>query len=73
VQFAIGVEELEDDHPLVEAMKRLAEEGDDKTEETMSRKLSMPAFSQPERVPSEFGIHAKTSSTPPGYIHRAVR
>jgi hypothetical protein len=31
VQLAIGVEELDDDHPLVEAMKRLAEE-DEKTE-----------------------------------------
>jgi hypothetical protein len=26
VQFAIGVEELPDDDPLIEAMKRLAEE-----------------------------------------------
>lgn len=33
VQLAIGVEELEDDHPLVQAMKRLADEGDDKTED----------------------------------------
>lgn len=33
VQFAIGVEELENDHPLVTAMKRLAEEDDEKTED----------------------------------------
>jgi hypothetical protein len=32
VQLAIGVEELEDDHPLIEAMKCLAEE-DDETED----------------------------------------
>lgn len=33
VQLAIGVEELDDDHPLIEAMKRLAGEGDDETED----------------------------------------
>jgi uncharacterized Zn finger protein (UPF0148 family) len=32
VQLAIGVEELEDDHPLVEAMKRLAEEDGENTD-----------------------------------------
>jgi hypothetical protein len=32
VQLAIGVEELTDDDPLVEAMARLAEEYDEKTE-----------------------------------------
>ena len=33
VQFAIGVEELTDDDPLVETMARLAEEYDEKTED----------------------------------------
>lgn len=28
VQFALGIEELPDDHPLIEALKRLAEEDD---------------------------------------------
>lgn len=32
VQLAIGVEELPDDDPLIEAMKRLAKEDDGKNE-----------------------------------------
>ncbi|MFB9268016.1 hypothetical protein ACFFWD_33615 [Bradyrhizobium erythrophlei] len=28
VQFAVGIEELPDDDPLIETMRRLAEEGD---------------------------------------------
>ncbi|SIO54460.1 hypothetical protein SAMN05443247_07807 [Bradyrhizobium erythrophlei] len=33
VQFALGVEEIPDDHPLIEAMRRLAEEGNEKNED----------------------------------------
>jgi hypothetical protein len=33
VQFALGVEELPDDDPLIEAMKRLAEKHDDRNED----------------------------------------
>jgi hypothetical protein len=33
VQLAIGVEELADDHPPVETMKRLADEDDERTED----------------------------------------
>jgi hypothetical protein len=29
VHLALAIEELEDDHPLIETMKRLAEEDDD--------------------------------------------
>jgi hypothetical protein len=32
VQFAIGIEELADNDPLIEAMKRLGEEDDSKSE-----------------------------------------
>ena len=33
VQFVIGIEELPDDDPLIEAMKRLAKEDDRKKED----------------------------------------
>jgi hypothetical protein len=33
VQFVIGIEELPDDDPLIEAMKRLAKEDDGKNED----------------------------------------
>ena len=33
VQFAIGIEELPDDDPLIEAMKRRAKEDDGKNED----------------------------------------
>ena len=33
VQFALSIEELPDDDPLIEAMKRLAEEDDEKSED----------------------------------------
>ena len=33
VQFAVGIEELPDDDPLIGAMKRLAEEDDEKSED----------------------------------------
>jgi hypothetical protein len=33
VQFAVSIEELPDDDPLIEAMKRLAKEDDGKKED----------------------------------------
>jgi len=33
VQFALGIQELADDHPLIVTMKRLTEEDDEKNED----------------------------------------
>jgi rRNA maturation endonuclease Nob1 len=33
VQFAIGIEELPDDDPLIQAMERLAEQGGEKNDD----------------------------------------